>query len=211
MRRLREILRLSVEGGLPQRAVAEALGIGTGTVSEYLGRARVAGVGWPIPVELEDDDKLETRVFGPKREGDSGRGVLDVAFVHEELRRPGVTLSLLWQEYLAANPGRYRYSQFCEHYHRYRKRLSPVMRQVHRAGEKAFVDFAGKRSDPRRRHLRPPHPWRIQDPHEGTVHAAGAGQGDRRATTARVVVKGRNPHFHRLPQKKKKQKEKRGY
>ena len=105
MRRLREILRLSLERGRPQRAVAEALGIGTGTVSEYLGRARVAGVGWPIPVELEDDYKLETRVFGPKREGDSGRGVLDVAFVHEELRRSGVTLSLLWQEYLAANSG----------------------------------------------------------------------------------------------------------
>jgi hypothetical protein len=97
MRRLREILRLSLEGGLPQRAVAEALGIGTGTVSEYLGRARVAGVGWPIPEELQDDDKLETRVFGPKKEGDNGRRVLDVAFVHEELRRPGVTLSLLWQ------------------------------------------------------------------------------------------------------------------
>jgi transposase len=145
MRRLREILRLSLERGLPQRAVAEALGIGTGTVSEYLGRARVAGVAWPIPEELQDDDKLETRVFGPKREGDSGRGELDVAFVHEELRRPGVTLSLLWQEYLAANSGGYRYSQFCEHYHRYRKRLSPVMRQVHRAGEKAFVDFAGKK------------------------------------------------------------------
>jgi len=145
MRRLREILRLSLERGLPQRAVAEALGIGTGTVSEYLGRARVAGVAWPIPEELRDDDKLETKVFGPKKEGDSGRGVLDVAFVHEELRRPGVTLSLLWQEYLAANSGGYRYSQFCEHYHRYRKRLSPVMRQVHRAGEKAFVDFAGKK------------------------------------------------------------------
>ena len=145
MRRLREILRLSLDGGLPQRAVAEALAIGTGTVSEYLGRARVAGVGWPIPAELEDDDRLEERVFGPKRPSETDRGTLDVAFIHEELRRPGVTLSLLWQEYLAANPGGYRYSQFCEHYHRHRKRLSPVMRQVHRAGEKAFVDFAGKK------------------------------------------------------------------
>jgi len=50
----------------------------------------MAGVGWPIPEELQDDDKLETRIFGPKREGDSGRGELDVAFVHEELlNRPG--------------------------------------------------------------------------------------------------------------------------
>jgi transposase len=145
MRRLREVLRLSLEGGLPQRAVAEALGIGAGTVSEYLGRARVVGVGWPIPAELADDDRLEERVFGPKRPSETDRGPLDVALIHEELRRPGVTLSLLWQEYLAANPGGYRYSQFCEHYHRYRKRLSPVMRQVHQAGEKTFVDFAGKK------------------------------------------------------------------
>lgn len=145
MRRLREILRLRVESGLPQRAVAEALGVGTGTVSEYLARARAAGVGWPIPQELEDDEKLEERIFGPKWRGDVSREALDVALIHEELRRPGVTLSLLWQEYLAANPRGYRYSQFCEHYRRYRERLSPVMRQVHTAGEKVFVDFAGKK------------------------------------------------------------------
>src|SRR6266567_5514085 len=81
-----------------------------------------------------------------------GRGLPEMAWVHGELRRAGVTLSLLWQEYLATNPEGYRYSQFCEHYHRFRKRLSPVMRQVHRAGEKVFVDFAGKKPsivDPR--------------------------------------------------------------
>jgi transposase len=145
MRQLREVLRLSLDRGLAQRAVAEAVGIGAGTVSEYLARARTAGVGWPIPADLADDGRLEAVVFGLKPEAEVGRGLPEMAWVHGELRRAGVTLSLLWQEYLEANPGGYRYSQFCEHYHRYRKRLSPVMRQVHRAGEKVFVDFAGKK------------------------------------------------------------------
>jgi len=145
MRQLKEILRLSLECGLTQRAVADAVGVGVGTVCEYLGRARATGVGWPIPAELSDEERLEAAVFGPKRESELGRGLPEMAWVHGELRRAGVTLSLLWQEYLAANPGGYRYSQFCEHYHRFRRRLSPVMRQVHRAGEKVFVDFAGKK------------------------------------------------------------------
>lgn len=152
MRQLREILRLSLGCGLPQRAVARAVKAGTGTVSEYLGRAAAAGVGWPIPEELATDEALEARVFGVRAAAESGRAAVDAAWVHGELRRAGVTLSLLWQEYLAANPGGYRYSQFCEHYHRWRKRLSPVMRQVHVAGEKVFVDFAGKKPtivDPR--------------------------------------------------------------
>jgi transposase len=152
MRQLREILRLRHECGLPQREVAKAVKAGKGTISEYLGKAEAAGVGWPIPEELATDEALEARVFGVKPEAQSDRAAVDTAWVHAELRRPGVTLSLLWQEYLEANPGGYKYSQFCEHYHRYRKRLSPVMRQVYVAGEKAFVDFAGKKPsvvDPR--------------------------------------------------------------
>ena len=145
MRQLREILRLKLGCGLPQRAVATAVKAGKGTVSEYLGLARAAGVGWPIPEELASDEALEARVFGVKAEAQSDRAAVDAPLVHAELRRPGVTLSLLWQEYLEANPRGYRYSQFCEHYHRWRKRLSPVMRQVHVAGEKVFVDFAGKK------------------------------------------------------------------
>ena len=131
MRQLREILRLKLGCGLAQRAVATAVKAGKGTVSEYLGLARAAGVGWPIPEELASDEALEARVFGVKAEAQSDRAAVDAPLVHAELRRPGVTLSLLWQEYLEANPRGYRYSQFCEHDHRWRKRLSPVMKQVH--------------------------------------------------------------------------------
>ena len=65
--------------------------------------------------------------------------------LHQELKKPGVTLALLWQEYRAQHPDGYAYSQFCERYRRWARALKPSMRQVHRAGEKLFVDFSGKR------------------------------------------------------------------
>ena len=79
MRQLREILRLKLGCGLPQRAVATAVKAGTGTVSEYLGLARAAGVGWPIPEELASDEALEARVFGVKAEAQSDRAAVDAA------------------------------------------------------------------------------------------------------------------------------------
>ena len=105
MNRLKEILRLSLERGLSQRKVARALRVGNGTVSEYLGRARAVGVRWPLPAELEDEERLEAAVLGAaKAPEEGGREKPDVKWIHAELRRVGVTLSLLWQEYLAANP-----------------------------------------------------------------------------------------------------------
>ncbi len=71
--------------------------------------------------------------------------------MHQELKRVGVTLQLLWVEYQEAVRARndgsepYQYSQFCERYREWRKKLGVSLRQVHRAGEKAFVDFSGKK------------------------------------------------------------------
>jgi transposase len=143
MRKLREILRLKYERRMSHRAIARACGVGVGTVSEYLGRARKAGLSWPLPVEL-DDGSLEARLFAASEPG-RARVRPDVARIHQELRREGVTLQLLWEEYLEVHPEGYRYSQFCEIYRRWAKRLKPSMRQVHRAGEKTFIDFSGKR------------------------------------------------------------------
>lgn len=146
MKQLRDILRLRHEHGLPQRQIARALGIGLGTVSEYLSRAERAGLGWPLPEDL-DDSALEGRLF-PRAPGlEPPRLLPDLALLHQELKRPGVTLQLLWVEYLDAHPGGYRYSQFCELYRRFARTLNPTMRQVHKAGEKAFVDFSGKRPE----------------------------------------------------------------
>ena len=143
MRRLRDVLRLKYEQHLPHRAIARACGVGIGTVSAYIARARQAGLTWPLPAEL-DDTALEARVF-PSPALERGRIAPDLARIHQELRRPGVTLRLLWEEYLATYPDGYRYTQFCTRYRRWVRTLRPSMRQVHRAGEKTFIDFSGKK------------------------------------------------------------------
>lgn len=142
MRNLRE-LRLRYEAGLPQRAMAQACGVGLGTVTAYLQRARAAGLSWPIPDDL-DDSALEARLFRrPTRAVDRTLPVW--ADLHQELKRPGVTLALLWQEYRASHPDGYAYSQFCARYRQWAPAMKPSMRQVHRAGEKLFIDFSGNR------------------------------------------------------------------
>ena len=143
MRKIREVLRLKHDRGLSHRAVAHACAIGVGTVTLYLQRAPDCGVGWPVPPEL-DDTALEARLF-PRAAPVRDRTRPDCAEIHRELKRVGVTLQLLWQEYAQVQPDGYRYSQFCEIYRRWARRLRPSMRQVHRAGEKTFIDFSGKR------------------------------------------------------------------
>jgi transposase len=142
MRKIREVLRLKHELGLGHRAVAKACSVGLGTVTLYLQRAAEIGLGWPLPAEL-DDAALEARLF-PREAPTRARVAPDCVRIHQELRRVGVTLRLLWEEYLEVHPEGYRYSQFCEIYRRWAKKLKPSMRQVHRAGEKTFIDFSGK-------------------------------------------------------------------
>ena len=101
-------------------------------------------MSWPLPEDC-DDGRLAALLAERAGAGQSHRPLPDLARLHEELRRPGVTLQLLWVEYLRDHPDGYRYTQFCEHYHRFARKLSPPMRQIHRAGEKGFVDFAGHR------------------------------------------------------------------
>ncbi len=135
MRQLREILRLKMEMGLSHRAIAQSCSVGVGTVTEYLQRVQKAGLSWPLPDDL-DDVTLEARLFRTSGRTSVARALPDFAWVHRELRRMGVTLQLLWHEYVESDPDGYRYSQFCERYRRWARKLRPSMRQVHRAGEK---------------------------------------------------------------------------
>jgi transposase len=145
MRRLRDVLRLKYDAGLSHRAIAQACTVGLGTVTTYLQRATAAGLTWPLPDDL-DDAALEARVFArPAVPPARDRVVPEWSQLHQELKKPGVTLSLLWLEYRGAHPSGYGYSQFCERYRRWARALKPSMRQVHRAGEKLFVDFSGTR------------------------------------------------------------------
>ncbi len=144
MRKIQEVLRLKWEAGLSNRAIAESCGIGETTVREYLRRAMWAGLSWPLPEGLGEAG-LETLLFSEAlSEGKPKRPAPNWPEVHQELKGKGVTLFLLWQEYKWAHPDGYQYSQFCEHYRRWSGTLDVWMRQTHKAGEKMFVDYAGK-------------------------------------------------------------------
>jgi len=143
MRKIREVLRLRLGRQLSQRAVADSVGLSLGAVNGYLGRARRAGLGWPLPDDL-DDERLERLLFPPPPDvATEQRPVPDWAAVHRELRRPNVTLALLWEEYRGGGADGFGYSWFCELYRAWARRLKPTLRQVHVAGERMFVDFAG--------------------------------------------------------------------
>lgn len=144
MRKIREVLRLRFEVGLSARQVAASVQIARSSVGEYERRLAAAGLSWPLPEELSDT-ALERRLFPPPPPVPTDtRPVPNWAVLHEELRRPGVTLMLLWEEYRAAHPQGFAYSWFCEHYREWAGKLDLVMRQTHRAGEKLFVDYAGQ-------------------------------------------------------------------
>jgi transposase len=145
MRKIREVLRLRLGHGLAQRVVAQSLRLSQGAVNGYVARACLAGLGWPLPEGL-DDAALEALLYPPPPEvAREQRPVPDWAAVHRELRRPNVTLALLWEEYRAGPGGQdgFGYSWFCELYRAWVDRLKPTLRQVHPAGERVFVDFAG--------------------------------------------------------------------
>src|SRR5690348_18280814 len=104
MRKIREVLRLRFASGLSQRVIARSVGLSQGAVCDYLDRARRAGLGWPLPDEL-DDTRLEALLFPPPPNTPADqRPHPDWALIHRELRRPNVTLALLWEEYRAGAP-----------------------------------------------------------------------------------------------------------
>jgi transposase len=142
MRKIRELLRLAFELGLSIRQVALGVGVARATVKECLNRAVAAGIGWPVPPEL-DDAQLEARLY-PVKPVSHSMPLPDFADVQRELARPGVTRLLLWQEYKAQHPDGLQYSAFCDHLREHASAREPVMRFEHRAGEKCFVDYAGQ-------------------------------------------------------------------
>ena len=142
MRKVREVLRLRHALGVSERQIAITTGVSGSTVGEYLRRAAVIGITWPLPEGL-DDAELERRLFTPPTFDEKpARPLPDWSPVHKELKRRAVTLLLLWEEYRAEHTEGYGYSVLrslrgvC-------KTISPTMRQTHGAAEKLFVDFAG--------------------------------------------------------------------
>ncbi|HEX6622836.1 MAG TPA: IS21 family transposase [Pyrinomonadaceae bacterium] len=144
MRQIKEVLRLKHAARLSHRQIARALKLSLGVVSKYLSAAEWVGLSWPLPDGM-DDVALE-RALWPGAEPPEPRFARpDFSYVHEQLRRKGVTRQLLWEEYRASHPeDGYGYTQFCVFYREWTRRLRLSMRQTHRAGEKLFVDYAGQ-------------------------------------------------------------------
>ena len=159
MRQLRQMLRLARDGA-SSREIARVLGVARSTVQENLRRAMGAGLSWPLPGELTDD-ALEQRLFDRAgvKQGTRRRPEPNWAELVIDLKKPGVTMMVLWEEYRATQPDGYGYSRFCELFRSFERRLSPSMRQDHVAGDKVFVDYSGKKIA-------------IVDPHTGEIRAA---------------------------------------
>jgi transposase len=142
MRKIREVLRLKFEARLSDRQIAAAIGSARSTVQECLRRTREAGIAWPLAAELHEE-ALHARLY--QRQVPLSRTPQpDFAHIHAELKRPGVTRALLWQEYKAERPDGWQYSVFCEQYRRWLGSQDVVLRQNHIPGDKLFVDYAGQ-------------------------------------------------------------------
>ena len=143
MRKIKDVLRLRFGSRLSVRQTAAAVKLSTGATQKLIKRAEQLKLAWPLPEGL-DDSELE-RIFYPQSQRAQSRFQMpDWCAVHQELKRKGMTLQLLWEEYCQAHVGRnYSYSQYTERYRQWRRKQRRSMRQTHRAGEKAFVDYAG--------------------------------------------------------------------
>jgi transposase len=143
MRRIKEVLRLKEGLGLSDTAVSRSVRIARSTVKEYLDRAAAAGLNWETVAELSEEE-LDRRLFAAVDTRHWDRPLPDWEAVEKELRGRGVTLRLLWLEYLSRHPEGYRYTQFCAHFHAWQRHSRPpTMRRQHRAGEALEVDYAG--------------------------------------------------------------------
>lgn len=144
MRKTKEILRLKLQQQRSHREIAAALGVGVGTPSNVATAAKSVGLtSWDAIAALSDDE-LEAKLY-PATAGVEPRPMPDPEAIHVELRRHGVTLRLLHEEYLQSHPNGYGYTKYVDIYNAWVAKQKVTMRQVHKAGEKVFVDYAGKK------------------------------------------------------------------
>ena len=143
MRHIRRIIGLHVTSGLSVRLISRALNLPHSTVADYIRRYGVGNLDLAGIADMSDA-QVYAALFPEKAKGRlSGQPLPDFALIHRELRRKHVTRQLLWEEYRAQHPEGYGYTQFCELYRQWSRKITVSMRQVHRAGEKLFVDYSG--------------------------------------------------------------------
>ena len=139
-KKIREALRLHSEADMAVRQICVIVGASVGTVQSWLSKTRQAQLGWQLALQMSDEE-LAALIYG-----DEGRSYRqpDWQWIHQELKIKGVTRQLLFEEYRAQGGKCYHYSRFCDLYSNWLKRQKRSMRQVHKGGEKAFVDYSGK-------------------------------------------------------------------
>ena len=144
MRKIKEVLRLKYDCGLSAREISRSCQVSRSTVADYLMKAQAAGLSWPEASTLTDT-RIEERLFPVQRIPSSvKRPEPDYEYIYNELRRYrkfNLTLIQVWLEYKEEHPDGYQYSRFCDGYRRWKGRLDYYMRQEHRYGEKAFIDY----------------------------------------------------------------------
>ena len=144
MRHIKECLRMKWSCGLSHAQIASALGLSKGVICKYAQLAETAGLDWDKVSSLDETELQQLLIPGTKRTR-GARPLPDWTIVHREMHKKGITLQLLWEEYVEAHRGvaTYRYTQFCQLYRDHAATLKRSMRQIHRAGEKLFIDYAG--------------------------------------------------------------------
>lgn len=145
MRKIQEVCRLRLKMGLGINQIAGACNISTSTASAYVNKIEELLLSYEEISSL-DEDAVHKLLFPEAAEMPvSDKATPDFEYLSKELKRKGVTLQLLYEEYRRDHPEGYSRSQFYEKYRNYAKKLDPVMRFNHKAGQKMFEDFSGDR------------------------------------------------------------------
>jgi Transposase and inactivated derivatives len=143
MRKIKEVLRLKWELRLSNREIARSVGVSNSTVGDCLKRALRAGLSWGLVNDFTEEEVQQLLYAEHRNKTLPEDRKLDFAYIHEELKRKGVTLLLLWDEYSNSYPKGLSYSRYCALYREWSVTLDVTMRQTYKAGEKMFVDYAG--------------------------------------------------------------------
>jgi transposase len=142
MRKIKEILRLKFDLELSISKIALSTGLSIATVERYIFRAKASKISWPLPEDMTDE-ALEQVLYPQKKRPADGYPEPDFEHIHKELKRKGVTLFRLWEEYITGQKEGYSYSQFCNVYKQWKNCDQTWMLQIHKAGEITFIDYSG--------------------------------------------------------------------
>ncbi len=141
----KEILRLASED-TSQRQIAVSVGHSRDTVSEFLAAAKAHNLTWPLE-ESVTNEQIEAILFPERHSSVSMYLEPDYPYIHSELAKRGVTLTLLWNEYVqkAESLGKkpYMTTQFGDKYRAWARITKATMRIHHKPGDAMQVDWAG--------------------------------------------------------------------